>query len=244
MAFPTPQGLSSLTFNPPPVDGSLMFPELVDYNGTHSPDHPLFRYEDPNGNDVRTIYWSEGVAAFHTAGRYFKQYIHDDSAVVIGILANSGAYCIGLFRVTLKSGFIDTLTIYATIVSIMRLGYIPFPISVRNSALAVAHLMKTTNAKYLIISGDPSVQAIADLVCHQYDGDRIATIPMQKFHDIYSCDLKTHEPLPPFKQPEWTQTALILHSSGTTGFPSPISLTHEFLLQLMKTPCEGSEALL
>ncbi|KAK0215362.1 NRPS-like enzyme [Armillaria nabsnona] len=222
MAFPTPQGLSSLTFSPPPVDGSLMFPELVDYNGTHSPDHALFRYEDPDGNDVRTIYWSEGVAAFHTAGRYFKQYIHDDSAVVIGILANS-----------------DTLTIYATIVSIMRLGYIPFPISVRNSAPAVAHLMKTTNAKYLIISGDPPVQAIADLVCHQYDGDSITTIPMPKFNDIYSCDLKTHEPLPPFKQPEWTQTALILHSSGTTGFPSPISLTHEFLLQLMKTPYYG-----
>ncbi len=119
---------------------------------------------------------------------------HDDSAVVIGILANSGAYCIGLFRVTLKSGFIDTLTFYAAIVGIMRLGYIPFPISVRNSAPAVAHLMKTTNAKYLIISGDPSVQAIADLVCHQYDGDSIITIPMPKFNDIYSCDLKTHEP--------------------------------------------------
>ncbi|KAK0212031.1 NRPS-like enzyme [Armillaria fumosa] len=222
MTFPTPQGHSSLTFSPPPVDGSLMFPELVDYNGTHSPDHALFRYEDPDGNDVRTVYWSEGVAAFHTAGRYFKKYIHDDSVIVIGILANA-----------------DTLTFYATIVGIMRLGYIPFPISVRNPAPAVAHLMKSTNAKYLVITGDPSVQTIADLVCHQYDGNNITTIPMPTFSDIYSCDLKTHEPLPPFKQPKWTQTALIMHSSGTTGFPSPISLTHEFLLQLMKTPYYG-----
>ncbi|PBK84082.1 hypothetical protein ARMGADRAFT_1018748 [Armillaria gallica] len=180
MAFPTPQGLSSLTFNPPPVDGSLMFLELVDNNGTHSPDHALFRYEDPDGND---------------------QHIHDDSAVVIGILANS-----------------DTLTFYATIVGIMRLGYIPFPISVRNSAPAVAHLMKTTNAKYLIISGNPSMQTIADLVCNHYGGDSITTILMPKF--IYSCDLKPREPPPPFKQPE----------------RNPISLTHQFLLQLMKTP--------
>ncbi|KAK0215206.1 hypothetical protein EDD85DRAFT_798791 [Armillaria nabsnona] len=216
MAFPTPQGLSSLTFNTPPVDGSLMFPEFVDYN---SPNYALFRYEDPDGNDVRTIYWSEDAAAFRAASRYFKQYIHDDSAVVIRILANS-----------------DTLTFYATIVGIM-LGYIPFPISVRNSASAVAHLMKTTNAKYLVISRDPSVQTIADLVCNQYGGDSITTILMPKF--IYSCDLKPREPPPPFKQPEWTQTALIMHSSGTTGFPSPISLTHEFLLQLMKTPYYG-----
>ncbi|KAK0184035.1 NRPS-like enzyme [Armillaria mellea] len=220
MAFPTPQGLLSLTFNPPLVDGSMMFPELVDYNGNHSPNHELFRYEDHDSNDVRTINWSEGVAAFHTAGRYFKQYIHDDSAIVIGILANS-----------------DTLTIYATIVGIMRLGYIPFPISVRNSAPAIAHLMKMTKAKYLVISEDPPIQTISDLVCHQSDSNSITTIPMPRFSDIFLC--KTYESLPPFKQPLWTQTALILHSSGTTGFPNPISLTHEFLLQLMKTPYYG-----
>lgn len=199
-----------------------MFPELVDYNGTHSPDHALFQHEDSDSNDVRTIYWNEGAAAFHTAGRYFQKYIHDDSVIVIGILANT-----------------DTLTFYATIVGIMRLGYIPFPISVRNSAPAVTHLMKMTNTKYLVISGDPPVQTIANLVCHQHDGNNIAIIPMPTFSDIYSCNLKTHEPLPPFKRPEWTQTALIMHSSGTTGFPSPISLTHEFLLQLMKTPYYG-----
>ncbi|KAK0184185.1 NRPS-like enzyme [Armillaria mellea] len=198
----------------------MMFPELVDYNGNHSPNHELFRYEDHDSNDVRTINWSEGVAAFHTAGRYFKQHIQDDSAIVIGILANS-----------------DTLTIYATIVSTMRLGYIPFPISVRNSAPAIAHLMKMTKAKHLVISEDPPIQTISDLVCHQCDSNSITTIPMPRFSDIFFC--KTYESLPPFKQPVWTQTALILHSSGTTGFPNPISLTHEFLLQLMKTPYYG-----
>ncbi|KAK0468681.1 hypothetical protein IW261DRAFT_1677495 [Armillaria novae-zelandiae] len=199
-----------------------MFPELVDYNGTHSPDHAVFRYEDPDDNDVRTIYWSDSVVAFHIVDRYFKKYIHDDSVIMMGILANA-----------------DTLTFYATIVGIMRIGYIPFLISVRNSAPAVAHLMKSTNAKYLVVSGDPSVQTIADLVCNQYDGNNIATIPMPTFSDIYSCDLKPHELLPPFTQSEWTQTALIMYSSGTTGFPNPISLTHEFLLQLMKAPYYG-----
>lgn len=88
MALPTPQGVSSLTFKPPPLDGSLTFPELFDYNATHNPKHPLFRYNDPANGGFRTILWEEGVAAFHTAGHYFKKYIRGEGPVTVGILAN------------------------------------------------------------------------------------------------------------------------------------------------------------
>ncbi|KAK0184736.1 NRPS-like enzyme [Armillaria mellea] len=216
MEFPTPQGRSSLTFTPPPIDGSLSFAEIVDYNGWHSPNHPLFRYEDSDSEDVRTILWSEGVAAFHTVGQHFQKYLADEACpVVVGILANS-----------------DTLTFFATIIGIMRLGHIPFPISIRNSAPAVAYLMKATNSKYLVVTADSTIQKIADIVCnHNVDERIVTTIPMPTFSNTY---VSSYEPLPPFKQPDWTETAFIMHSSGTTRYPSPILRSHQSMLQLIK----------
>ncbi len=87
--LPTLQDVTSLTFKPPPLDGSLTFPELFDYNAIHSPKHPLFRYDDPGNGGFRTILWEEAVAAFHTAGHYFKKHVHDDAPVTVGILANA-----------------------------------------------------------------------------------------------------------------------------------------------------------
>ncbi|KAK0492930.1 NRPS-like enzyme [Armillaria luteobubalina] len=221
MEFPTPQGFSSLTFTPPPLDGSLTFAEITDYNGKHSPNHPLFRYEEPDNEDVRTILWSEGVAAFHTAGQYFQKYLADESSpVVVGILANS-----------------DTLTFFATIVGIMRLGHIPFPISIRNSAPAVAHLMKATNSMYLVVTADATIQKIADIVCnHNVDERVITTIPMPTFSNTY---VSSYVPLPPFKQPDLTQISFIMHSSGTTRYPSPILRSHRSMLELLRASYYG-----
>ncbi|KAK0464051.1 NRPS-like enzyme, partial [Armillaria novae-zelandiae] len=221
MKFPTPQGRSSLTFNPPPLDGSLTFAEIIDYNGKHSPNHPLFRYEDPDSEDIRTILWSEGVAAFHTAGQHFRKYLADESCpVVVGILANS-----------------DTLTFFATIVGIMRLGHIPFPISIRNSAPAVAHLMKATNSKHIVLTADATIQKIADMVCnHNVDESVITTIPMPTFNSTY---VSSYEPLPPFKQPDPTQTSFIMHSSGTTRYPSPILRSHKSMSELIRASYYG-----
>lgn len=90
MSLPTPQGVSSPTFKPPPLDGSLTVPELFDYNGFHSAKHTLFRYDSPDNGEFRSITWEDGVAAFHVAGRYFREHINDETPVVVGILANAG----------------------------------------------------------------------------------------------------------------------------------------------------------
>ena len=37
----------------PPLDGSILFPELLEYNAQHNPDHPYFVY--PSDNEVRKI---------------------------------------------------------------------------------------------------------------------------------------------------------------------------------------------
>ncbi|PBK75297.1 NRPS-like enzyme [Armillaria solidipes] len=225
MALPTPQGVSSLTFKPPPLDGSLTFPELFDYNATHSPKHPLFRYNDPDNGGFRTILWEEGVAAFHTAGHYFKKYIHGKGPVTVGILAN-----------------INSITYFAVLASLMRLGFIPFPISIRNPVPAIVHLMKSTGARHLIVSQDTSLQNTVDEVCRQLCevdvDDKIITIPAPHFSDLFYVKPGEYDPLPHVR-PDWSQMALVSHSSGSTRVPSPIYTTHKNILRKASRPYYG-----
>ncbi|KAK0485452.1 NRPS-like enzyme [Armillaria luteobubalina] len=225
MSLPAPQGVSSPTFKAPPLDGSITFPELLDYNAIHSAKHPLFRYDDLDNGGFHTISWEEGVAAVHTAGYYFKKHIHGEAPVTVGILANT-----------------NSITYFAVITGLMRLGFTPFPISPRNSTAAVAHLLKSTNSRHLVVGQDVSLQKVAHTVRHQlWEADvdnKITTIPMPRFSDLFSTKPGSYEPLPPV-HPDWSQTALILHSSGTTRFPSPIYTTHKGLLHHMVRPYYG-----
>ncbi|PBK68197.1 NRPS-like enzyme [Armillaria solidipes] len=222
--LPTLPDVTSLTFKSPPLDGSLTFPELFDYNAIHSPKHPLFRYDDPDNGGFRTILWEEGIAAFHTAGHYFKKYVHGD-AVIVGILANT-----------------NSITYFTVVASLMRLGFIPFPISTRNSVAAIVHLIKSTGARHLIVSQDESLQNTADMVCRQFwDADvnnKITIIPMPHFGDLFSGKSGSYEPLPPVR-PDLSQTALIIHSSGSTRFPSPVYTTHKNVLRSAGRPYHG-----
>ncbi|KAK0184797.1 NRPS-like enzyme [Armillaria mellea] len=209
MSLPAPQGVSSPTFKTPPLDGSLTFPELLDYNAIHSAKHPLFRYDDLDNGGFRTISWEEGVAAVHTAGHYFKKYIHGEAPVTIGILANT-----------------NSITYFAIITGLMRLGFTPFP-------YFTAHL---------VVGQDVSLQKVADTVCHQFReadaDDKITTIPVPRFSDLFSAKPGSYDPLPPVR-PDWSQPGLIMHSSGTTRFPSPIYTTHKGLLRHAERPYYG-----
>lgn len=91
--FRTLQGLNSLTFTRPPLDGSLFLPEIYDYHAIHSPNHPLFVYED--AGSIHTISWSQGVRAVHNVARLIHHLLppataEDRKSTVIAILANAG----------------------------------------------------------------------------------------------------------------------------------------------------------
>ena len=95
-AFPCPQAKTSKTFKVPPLDGSLLFHELIEYNAEQSPDHPLYVYDTVEG-DVRTVTWKAAVSGFRRATQIAISSLSDlqrdpNAAPVVGILANSGDY--------------------------------------------------------------------------------------------------------------------------------------------------------
>lgn len=96
-APPNTQALACPDFRPPPLDGSLTYPELFDWHLTRAPNHPLFVYSDDVGAEHR-ILWPEGVRAIQSAARIVRLAVDGDenttpdSPTVVAILSSAGRY--------------------------------------------------------------------------------------------------------------------------------------------------------
>lgn len=68
-------------------------PEIWDWLAIHSPDHAYFNYAREDGG-IRSIPWSEAVAAMYTASKVIKDRMRTEGAfdnkTVIALLASSG----------------------------------------------------------------------------------------------------------------------------------------------------------
>lgn len=225
----TAQGANSSTFQPPPLDGTLNVPELFAYHATNSPNHPLFVYADDN-KDIKTIYYPEAYRAIRRAGKlvsgHYKRdkdrYAMQKDAPTFGILAVA-----------------DTISYFTLMTGIMHLGFTPFPISTRNSAVGVAHLMGKTGILQLFVSPDPAMQRLAQQAIEilAKEGTDVEILNLPQFEDIYNDnnDFQDVEPGP--IGPD--TTVLILHSSGSTAFPKPIKIINRNFLQWGILPSHG-----
>ena len=125
---------------------------------------------------------------------------------------------------------VDTPTIWATINGIQRAGFTVFLVSVRNSPVAVAHLLKVTNARALFVSGVPMLRNLAQAAVGE-TGLKILDIP--KFDAIFKKEDPDFTPLPPFSTDSLMSPAMILHSSGAPQVSvSKFSKPYIFLLQV------------
>ncbi|KDQ07667.1 hypothetical protein BOTBODRAFT_166803 [Botryobasidium botryosum FD-172 SS1] len=228
-------GVNSETFRSPPLDGSISVPQILDYHLAHSPSHPLFRYKPHDAASIATGYkqilWRDVVRAVHRAARFVTRKVEESpvqaASPLIAILANP-----------------DFPTYFALQYGIIRAGYTAFPISPRNSPEAVAHLLHQTGSTHLVVGNEQALRELAQsalgLVARQHQrASAIVDIPIPAFGDLYIENDVDFEPLPPMVTPDFTQTALILHSSGSTSFPKPIPLTHRIQLQWCRNVAYG-----
>ena len=221
LSSPLNQALSSDTFKVPPLDGSLSIPEMYDWQHLHSPNHPVFVYADDAGV-VTTVRMAELVRAVHRAGRLaISEYTAHQAAPtkkpLIGVLAASGRRADIQARAHDTDADSDTITSFAFLAGIVRAGYAAFPISTRNSATAVAHLLSQTGVEHLFIGPEKPYQQLAQ---HAFKllkekGNKVPTTSTTPaFRDLYPVHDETlFEPLPWRKQ-EISELALYMHSSG------------------------------
>ncbi|KAI0651021.1 acetyl-CoA synthetase-like protein [Trametes meyenii] len=200
LAYKTPQGASSETWTPPPFYGSLTIPELYAFHAEKSSEHPVAVFDDEQGA-VRTLRYKEVYRGIQKAAKIVSYHV----------------------QVGEKEHSITLMTLF---IGIMYLGYTPFPISVRNSAAAVAHLVRRTSVHVLFVSPDGGMQRIANEAKEilETEGYEINLVPLPKFDDFYDGhDESVSIEMGPVRE---DKPAIILHSSGSTSFPKPITLLH------------------
>ena len=103
----------------------------------------------------------------------------------------------------------------------MYLAVTPFPISIRNSPIAVAHLVMKTGARKMFVSADPAMQRLAreanEILAKE--GREFEFLPMPLFEDLYGPG--GDDGLVPMGNVHQDKVAIIMHSSGTSEPPCP-----------------------
>ncbi|KAI0062574.1 acetyl-CoA synthetase-like protein [Artomyces pyxidatus] len=234
--LPQTQVLSSQTFRAPPLeDRTLTLPDLYDWQYEHSPDHPLFLYDDVPGK-VRTIAWSEAVRAIHNAAHVVASRL---PAEIVANAIGGRPIVVACLCAT------DTVSYVTVEVGIMRAGFSVFPISPRNSPEAVAHLLRETGTRHLLVSGEPMMQGLASAalkILHKELGSELelTTAAMPQFEEIYTEAVVRGEfQRYPTVSYDFNAAFLIMHSSGSTSFPKPIRWSHRNGLVLCGIPWWG-----
>ncbi|KZO93870.1 acetyl-CoA synthetase-like protein [Calocera viscosa TUFC12733] len=223
------QAARHLTWTPPPLDGSITFPEILHWHGEHSTSHPFaIIAPEHEGEEEVLITWQEVSRAIFRLAATLRQEVGneliDGKPPVIAIQA-----------------YPETLTYATWLCAITAAGYTAFPLSPRNSPPAVEHLVKTTNCRYLIGSipkqGEPgtALQQMAAQLLQDLPGLKLIELPQ---YDTLYPRFAQWPPLPynpvtdsvPTIQPSPARKdapTLIIHSSGSTAFPKPIPLNDD-----------------
>ncbi|KAI0743094.1 acetyl-CoA synthetase-like protein [Daedaleopsis nitida] len=228
----TPQGVGSKTWTPPPFYSDPTIPELYAFHAKNSPTHPAIAYDEEN-DTVRSLSYTEVFHAIRRAAKIVSDNVQPSLPAggpavpvpVVGILAVA-----------------DYPTLHALLVGTMYLGCTPFPISARNSPAAVAHLVRATAVHALFVSGDAAMQRLALEAQAELarDGYAVRLLPLPELRDVYN-DAEEGDAVGAVKmgRVDGDQTALIIHSSGSTSFPKPIRISHRNFARWAYFPYTG-----
>ena len=114
--------------------------------------------------------------------------------------------------------YLDTVTYSTMTLAIMRNGLPVFPISPRNSAIALAHLLKKAEVHHVLVGHEPAMQklvASAFKILKENNEPLPTVSPMPAFEDLYPSETDhAWEPLPPSEKADPADPAIIIHSSG------------------------------
>ncbi|TFY65192.1 hypothetical protein EVJ58_g2123 [Rhodofomes roseus] len=233
---PQTQGLSCTTFKVPPVDGSLVIPQIYDWHQKQSSSHRLFVFAEDDRGPIRTISWSEGAAAIARGYHLIRERVAGlPEGSVVGILSGS-----------------DSIPYVVFAMAMMRANYVPFMISSRNSPAAVAHLLSKVHVKHLLIGREQAMHDLAQeafTLLKEQSSDAVipGTSSMPVFDELFTPSsedrLVTDLSTLPYESRGMDAPAMILHSSGSTAFPKAVQFSHRRLLQIARAPCYGQRDL-
>ncbi|KAJ7463788.1 hypothetical protein FB451DRAFT_1180248 [Mycena latifolia] len=205
----------------PPLDCSLNLSEIIDHHIAHENRGAFFAFADAAGH-ITEVSQLEFCRAAHRAAHLLRPQRRGPEGQVLAIVALT-----------------DVVLYQALVAGCIKAGIVPFPISHRNSASAVLHLLKSTGSHRLLTTKG-SLSHLVDAVAAESSAQSppyelsIEEIPL--LGEIYPHlgrerkeDPFEHYPGPAIRTP-LDDVAMYLHSSGSTGFPKCIPETHRTIL--------------
>ncbi|KAK7419763.1 hypothetical protein QQX98_003135 [Neonectria punicea] len=199
------------------LDGCLhSLPELVDFNAQNNADHPFCIQAKSDGLDTFTH------ADFKTAVANCAAWIKENVPLRASTEPN-GLTKMAPVALFMQSDFGLVIHEFA----LLSIGVPPLILSPRLPPIAIMHLLQETAASSFIVSqrlSEPAKPALAAL-----NAKGISThigLNYDSFHELGAVPSKPKFDLPT----ELDSVVLLLHSSGTTGMPKPIAITHRQLL--------------
>lgn len=111
-------------------------------------------------------------------------------------------------------GFTDSITYFCFTVAAFRTGCTLFPLSPRNSASAIKHLLSATGSKHLFVSPDLANQNLAaEALRMDTDGIRVKVLHTPCFEDAFPENDSAFVP-EPATPVSIDDAAIVYHSSG------------------------------
>ncbi|KAM5543844.1 hypothetical protein V8D89_002461, partial [Ganoderma adspersum] len=212
MAFKSPRTLIEM--------GETTLPDLYAWHAKHNPHYPLFRFHD--GHGVRDISYADAFRAIDRCAAYVRTKIGTTGKSTVGILANT-----------------DTITYCCTSAGIIQAGHLAFHISTRNGSAAVADLLRRTDCKHILVSQDDHITGVVREALRDVEG--IEVHQLKTFDELFTTgadegglDRGTDAMLP-----NMFDSAILLHSSGSTNHPKPVYWTHKRVLGYGTVPWYG-----
>ncbi|KIP12189.1 hypothetical protein PHLGIDRAFT_371020 [Phlebiopsis gigantea 11061_1 CR5-6] len=207
----------------PPLDGSLpTIPDVADYVASRSPDRPWFVFpskDDPK--ESAQISCAEMVEASHRIAHILRPGRKGPEREVIALLLNT-----------------DTVLYAAVLLGLLRAGFVPYPMSPRNSVQGVVHMLEATSCTRIMGQGSTSslvYHAQAEMAAKGVDV-RVDSLPgLENAFPAFCGQPKTElQPYPPAPAPvNMDDPSMYMHSSGSTGFPKSIHFTYRRVLEWM-----------
>jgi acyl-CoA synthetase (AMP-forming)/AMP-acid ligase II len=119
-------------------------------------------------------------------------------------------------------------------IALAKLGLTALLLSINNSIPAIAHLCKQTKSTHLIYGSKFQTHAEEARELLAKEGVELEIIPETRF-PLWGSNGVRDAKIPDFEarlspDVETGRTCVILHSSGSTGFPKPVYVTHYGLL--------------